>query len=441
MTKPKTQSAPPTMRNTDTNDALANAMSIINSLRQHGHETFLVGGCVRDRLLNRPPKDYDVTTQATPRQIKALFPKAKLIGASFAVMEYQQIQIASFRKDGKYSDKRHPDNIDFGTIEEDAARRDFTINALYELPNPRNLARPGSITDFFGGREDLRNRVLRTVGNPNARFREDALRLMRAVRFAARFNMTIAPQTLRAMTRHHRELSMISRERVRDEFLLIITGAQPTHALDIIIKTKLLAPICDNRTLDYLVRKNCARLTPLSKLLSPTTSTNNHQCLMIAALLADADKKRRTPQAAVEALQKLRLANKQTKLITEILQCLDQLRLPDHKTIAQHSARVIAAHPAAPLILALARIIFKTKPNIKRNINAINKWINTNQTRLPDPLITGNTLIRMGIKPATSYATILSKIYNLQLDGKINTADEARKTIAKIIVAQQKRNR
>lgn len=205
------------------------AIEVIRVLRGAGHVAYLAGGCVRDELLGLSPKDYDVATDATPAQVVALFPRTREVGAAFGVVLVQGrgavTEVATFRKDGPYSDKRRPDGVEFSSAEEDAKRRDFTVNALFLDPEAGDrgsgIGDPGEVSgrviDFVGGMEDLRAGVIRAVGDPGARLAEDHLRALRAARFAARFGFAIEPVTAGAIRAQASALAGVSRERVGDE--------------------------------------------------------------------------------------------------------------------------------------------------------------------------------------------------------------------------------
>jgi len=211
------------------------ATEILETLERHGHSAYLVGGCVRDLLLGREPADYDIATDATPTEVMEIFPDSYDVGAQFGVVlvpvpkgrakereekivsevtapSHDVVEVATFRSDIGYSDGRHPDQVRFSrSPREDVERRDFTINGL--LLDPRS----NEVLDYVDGRSDLRARVIRTIGKPAERFREDKLRMLRAVRFAARFQFTIETGTLQAIQRLASEIHQVSRERVRDE--------------------------------------------------------------------------------------------------------------------------------------------------------------------------------------------------------------------------------
>ena len=184
------------------------ANEIIARLKRHGHQAYLAGGCVRDLLLGREPKDYDVATDARPEQVVCLFPGARLVGAHFGVVivrsDSAEVEVATFRSDHSYLDGRRPEAVEFQTDPcQDVLRRDFTINGL--LLDPET----GQVLDFVGGREDLRAGVVRAIGDPAVRFGEDHLRMLRAIRFAARFGFEIEPETFLAIRRIHPKIGAI----------------------------------------------------------------------------------------------------------------------------------------------------------------------------------------------------------------------------------------
>src|SRR4051794_33001260 len=216
------------------------AVHIIQLLRDHDRKAFLVGGCVRDRLWGIAPKDFDVSTDARPEQIRSLFPGSQLVGAKFGVVLVKRnndvcVEVATFRSEGEYLDGRHPQEVQFETDpSRDAQRRDFTINGLFEDPLSSR------IYDFVDGQRDLRNRVLRTIGDPNRRFEEDHLRLLRGVRFAARFQLSVEEETMRAMQRFAPSIVHISAERIREELARILIEGGARYGFELLDSTKLL---------------------------------------------------------------------------------------------------------------------------------------------------------------------------------------------------------
>ena len=218
------------------------ARSIVARLRAAGHQSYLVGGCVRDLLLGREPKDFDVATDARPDRVSELFERSEQVGAHFGVVLVRentaQVEVATFRSDASYSDGRRPDAVHFeGDPRQDAMRRDFTINALLLDPDTNE------VLDFTGGREDLRRRAIRAIGDPEERFQEDHLRLIRAVRFAARLEFEIEPATMAALQRLHGLIVSVSPERVRDELVRILTEGGARRGFELLDETGLLGDI------------------------------------------------------------------------------------------------------------------------------------------------------------------------------------------------------
>ncbi len=217
---------------------LESATTLALLLTKAGHTAYFAGGCVRDKLLGLVPKDYDIATSATPGQVTRLFPGANEVGAHFGVViarhNGHHIEIATFRTDGSYKDGRRPDSVTFSTPEEDAHRRDFTINGLFENPET------GEVIDHVNGIADLKSRTLRAIGNPSDRFQEDALRLLRAVRFSTTLAFPIEEKTLTAIRENARLLEKISPERIRDEFSRIITSPNRRRGLELLVDTGLI---------------------------------------------------------------------------------------------------------------------------------------------------------------------------------------------------------
>src|SRR5690242_4540308 len=227
------------------------ATNIVRELRSRGFQAYFAGGCVRDMLLGLVPADYDVATDATPPMVMRIFPETYAVGAQFGVVlvpapddlraslpseHPNYVEVATFRNDGAYSDGRHPDHVRYSKQpEEDVQRRDFTINGL--LMDPLDGDR---VLDFVGGREDLAQHVVRAIGEPELRFREDKLRMLRAVRFAARFGYVIEPRTLEAIRKLASEINQVSRERIRDELTKMLTEGHAGTAFELLDRTGLL---------------------------------------------------------------------------------------------------------------------------------------------------------------------------------------------------------
>jgi poly(A) polymerase len=218
------------------------ANSVCATLQRHGHQAFLVGGCVRDVLLHREPADYDVATDAKPEEVLGLFPHGLDVGAQFGVILVREdslkIEVATFRSDLGYSDGRHPDHVAYSrSPEEDVQRRDFTINGLLMCHDT------GEVLDFVGGRDDLSAKIIRAIGEPSRRFAEDKLRMLRAVRFAARFSYTIEPATFAAIRKHAGEIRVVSAERIREELTKLLTEGAARRAFELLDELGLLAEV------------------------------------------------------------------------------------------------------------------------------------------------------------------------------------------------------
>jgi poly(A) polymerase len=218
------------------------AIDVVRRLREAGHQALWAGGCVRDELLGRAPHDYDVATDATPEQVRRLFRRTVAVGISFGVVEVLgprgdaaplTVQVATFRSDGTYSDGRHPDAVVFSSAREDALRRDFTINGMFLDPLG------GELIDYVGGRADLDAKILRAIGDPAARFAEDKLRLLRAVRFATRFDLALDPATADALRAMAGQIVVVSAERIAEELRKLLTCPQRARGVRLLDETGL----------------------------------------------------------------------------------------------------------------------------------------------------------------------------------------------------------
>jgi poly(A) polymerase len=218
------------------------ANSICAALQKHGHQAFLVGGCVRDLLLGREPADFDVATVAHPVQVLQLFPDGITVGAQFGVVliyrDGNKVEVATFRHDVGYSDGRHPDQVVYAkTPQEDVSRRDFTINGLLMRHDTEE------VLDFVGGQADLKAGLIRAIGEPERRLAEDKLRMLRAVRFAARFGYRIEPRTFKAIRQHAHEIHVVSAERIHEELSKLLTEGAARRGFELLEQTGLLQQV------------------------------------------------------------------------------------------------------------------------------------------------------------------------------------------------------
>ncbi|NQU42244.1 CCA tRNA nucleotidyltransferase [bacterium] len=415
-------------------------------MREADHRAWWVGGCVRDALLELEPKDIDIVTDASPEQIRALFPRTIAIGAKFGVICVMEngvaTEVATFRSDGEYLDSRHPDSVAFGSPEEDAARRDFTINALMYDPFSRE------IVDHAGGRNDLDARILRAIGDPEKRFREDALRLLRAVRFASRFDLAIEPRTRQAISDLAPTITHISAERIRDEIIHIFTGPRPAAGLSLLDGFGLLEPILPEVAAMKGVAQppafhpegdvflhTCLALDNLPPKASPA--------LAIGVLLHDigkpptyeeADRIRFNKHHAVgaemadEICRRLRFSNADRKRIVAIVD--QHMRFMDVTRMKPSTLRQFLAQDGFDEHLQAHRADCLAShgdlDNYRLCLAKLEEFLReADKPGLPLPLITGHDLIAVGYPPGPRMGEILGAVREKQLDGELHSLDQA----------------
>lgn len=423
------------------------ALRIAGKLREHGHQAWFVGGCVRDRLLGLPLKDIDIATDARPERIRRIFDQSRLVGARFAVTVINTaegpFEVATFRHDGAYFDHRHPSDVRFGTMEEDAARRDFTINALYLDPVS------GEIRDFHGGLGDLEQGILRSVGDPRIRFREDALRLMRSIRFACRFGFRIEEETWEALFERAPLIDHISPERHRDELTRILTGPEAARGVRLMAEAGLLYFLLP----EFLELQGVEQgrkhhpegdawvhtLLVLEK-VEPRTPVN---CW--AALLHDLGKAptfRRDPQTgritfhehqkvgaemADAILTRLRFPGGEKALIVRCIERhMDFLNL---RQMRESTLRRWLASETVEHDLALQRADclgsngkLETWEYCRRKLVELNA---RRENPLPPPLLSGHDLLALGWEAGPDLGRALRRLQDMQMDGEVTTREEA----------------
>jgi poly(A) polymerase len=439
------------------------ATQIVQTLRQRGFQAYLAGGCVRDLLLGREPKDYDIATEATPEQVMAIFPETYAVGAQFGVVlipvpegdaagdvssgsaKSRAVEVATFRSDIGYSDGRHPDEVRFSRDpREDVARRDFTINGM--LLDPLSGSAPGEILDFVGGRNDLDAKLIRAIGDPEQRFAEDKLRMLRAVRFAARFKYTIEPATFKAMKRLAEEIQVVSRERVRDEltrmltegharraFLLLDESGLLQHALPEIAAMKgVEQPAEFHPEGDVFVHT----LLALDNLPSPCPAT-----LAWGVLLHDVGKPptfRVAPdrirfdnhvevgvKMAEEICRRLRFSTNDTAQILALVE--NHMRFGHVSRMKESTLKKFMRMPGFEQHLALHRAdCLASHRNLSTYEFLQQKRMEIPpETMRPSPLVTGDDLIAAGHAPGPKFREILEAVEDAQLEGRLGSRDEA----------------
>lgn len=395
-------------------DAWHAALHVIKELRAAGFSSLLAGGCVRDKLLSIAPKDFDIATNARPEQIKKTFRRAKLVGAKFGVAVVRQfghdIEVATFRTDGVYSDGRHPDDVQFGSEVDDAHRRDFTINGMFYDPID------DKIIDYVNGQADLAARVLRTIGEPEDRFAEDHLRMLRAVRFAARLAFQIEPRTLAAIQANAPKLRSISAERIWLELKEIL--AAPSRALGwgLLCETSIVRHLSDawpNEELGDEASLAAKRLAALPAKRLPAT-------VGVAALLAG-----RTSAVVGEIGKSLRLSNREIYTVDWLVSSLAMVQA--EATLELADLKLLLRHEAWPELMDLLRADLVARGSRLRaaeNLITRADSLASEAIHAP-PLLCGDDLMAVGLTPSKALGDLLKAVYRTQLNEEIHTKEEA----------------
>jgi len=432
------------------------AQHIVQRLVEAGHVALFAGGCVRDMVRGEAAQDYDIATDATPEQVQALFPHTVAVGARFGVivvmMDRDQFEVATFRADSGYSDGRHPDEVRFAGAREDALRRDFTINGLFYDP----LA--DEVIDFVGGRRDIEDGRIRAIEDPEQRFAEDALRLLRAVRFAVRFGYRIEERTEAALKAHASDIQRVSAERVRDELARIFTGPNRGEGLELLRTAGLLREVlpevadmvgCEQptefhpegdvfthtrRALDALRQAQGGVSLPNPALDEPSVE------LAFGVLLHDVGKpptqaqtdrirfnqhEKVGAQMARRICERLRFSTEQTEAIAALVQ--DHMRFGAVREMRQSTLKRLLRSPHFAEALELHRADCLASHGDLRNYEFCKEQLATlaQEEIRPPRLFTGDDLIDLGYAPGPIFATILRRIEDAQLEGEVETRDDA----------------
>lgn len=420
------------------------AVEVLSRLRQAGYEAYWAGGCVRDQLLGKTPKDYDVATSATPDEIQRLFGKRTLaIGAAFGVMMVLgprgagQIEVATFRSDGQYVDGRHPESITFAGAREDAQRRDFTINGLFYDPLTKQ------VIDFVGGEHDLAERVIRAIGDPRARFTEDKLRLLRAVRFAARLGFVLDGPTFGAVHEMAEQIVMVSAERIAQEMHRILVHASRAAGVELLRQTGLLSvllPELDRRLsmpgeiqpaqVAETWRRMLGLLSRLEAPEFPLALAGLLDTLQLEAVEHDAedvvaaDRVRAQATLASGICRRWRLSNHETDRAVWLVGHRGQLGVARSRPWSQIQPLLVHAWTADLLALEEARALELGQPT--QDLQFCRERLSLPRELLdPRPILTGDHLLRHGIPAGKIYKRLLDRARAAQLDGEIRTLSEA----------------
>jgi poly(A) polymerase len=399
---------------TETTPHEAAGLAVVRRLRERGFVAYFAGGCVRDRLLGQPPKDVDVATSATPDEVRASFRRTVEVGAAFGVIRVREqgteVEVATFRADGSYTDGRRPESVRFSTPEEDAKRRDFTINGMFFDPVTEE------VKDFVGGREDLARGVVRAIGDPEARFAEDRLRLLRAPRFAARLGFTIDGATAGAARLHAAELASgaVSQERIHHELDRILTHASRARGLTLVAELGLLPHALPEAALD--IPRVVAALAALPARADP------HLAWAVALHRAG-------PDGAYAAMERLKASNDARARVQAIVEGAASARaLPGWTAPAR--IRFLRRKDLHEVLLAL-RALLAAGGELPGPADVLEAaWRAAQADQGPTGLdakkfILGADLQKAGVPPGPAYSRVIQAVEDAQLEGRVRTKTEA----------------
>jgi tRNA nucleotidyltransferase/poly(A) polymerase len=423
----------------------ATATRLVERLRAAGHEAFFAGGCVRDMLLGKEAHDIDIATSAKPEEVQKLFPRTVAVGAAFGVIvvleDDFEFQVATFRSDGAYKDGRHPESVSFTTAEGDAKRRDFTVNGLFYDPIEKQ------VIDYVGGEADLKAGILRCIGNPEERFSEDKLRLIRCVRFGASLGFQIEEETWKAVCHMAPQITVVSAERLRDELVKIFTHPSRVRGFDLLDASGLLEILLPEVTHmkgceqppDFHPEGDVFVHTRLMlSLLPPEVSVP----LVFSVLLHDTGKPatfrrdetgriRFNGHESVSAeittgiFERLRFSNVETE--ATVVGVKNHMSFKDVKNMRVATLKRFLARPTIEDEMELHRVDCLGSHGLLDNHEFLRaKQVEfSNAPLIPPPLITGRDLIANGYKPGPFFKTILDAVESMQLEGRATTPEEA----------------
>jgi tRNA nucleotidyltransferase/poly(A) polymerase len=411
------------------------ALEVVRTLRDAGFEALWAGGCVRDQLLGLTPKDYDVATSARPEEIRKLFGRRRTVpvGAAFGVItvlgpkEAGQIEVATFRSDGAYLDGRHPESVTFGTAELDAQRRDFTINGLFFDPLQ------DEVIDYVGGREDLQRGLVRAIGSPRARLEEDKLRMLRAVRFAATFGFAIEPATLAAVQQMAGEIVIVSAERIAAEMRRVL--AHPRRALAVrLLRESRLLPV---------ILPEAAALDPQEPINEPEEARLRWETMLamldrapprfpvaLALVLRPLVHGLKSAEAgspddiAAAICRRWKLANDEIDVVVHLFKHEAAIRAAASLPWPQLQRLLVGPHVEE--LLAYCSAVSRVLDGNEEAIQFSREKLALPPEELdPPPLLTGEDLKRLGMKPGPQFRRLLDALRDAQLDKLVRTREEA----------------
>jgi tRNA nucleotidyltransferase/poly(A) polymerase len=421
------------------------ARSIAAKLHQQGYIAYFAGGCVRDMVRGVSPKDCDIATNAPPEKVQQIFPRTVAVGAHFGVIvvlqDGMQFEIATFRSDGAYLDGRRPVEVHFSSAEEDARRRDFTINGMFYDPSREE------VIDFVGGQTDLRSRLVRAIGNPKQRFAEDRLRLLRAVRFATVLDFEIEAETWAALVESAASINQISAERIRDELVKIFLSPRRLRGWDLLDRSGLLHAIIP----EIEAMKGCEQppqfhpegdvfqhtrlmleMLPARASLPLVFSVILHDVAKPVTATTDADGRIRFnahdrigADMTAQIMERLRFSRSEIEATMEMVR--QHMVFKDVPRMRVAKLKRFMARPTFDDELELHRVDCASSHAMLDNYEFLlrKKEEFANEPIIPPPLITGDDLIALGMKPGPKFGEILEAVETRQLEGELKTRDEA----------------
>jgi len=424
------------------------ATDLVRRLRAAGHQAYLAGGCVRDRLLGREPLDFDVATSAPPEAVQALFRRTVPVGAQFGVIlvlvDDARFEVATFRSDAAYVDGRRPSAVHFGTAEADAQRRDFTINALFEDPLS------GEVIDYVGGREDLRRGIVRAIGDAGARIAEDRLRMLRAVRFASRFGFTIEPATLAAIRAAAPTLPDIAPERIGEEIVKLLTEGNARRAFELLDASGLLPVVLPEVTAMQGVRQSPdfhpeGDVFTHTLLLLQQLPAGISETLALGALLHDVAKPRCVGEhhgritfyghtdvggeMAVAICQRLRRSRETWERVEYLVR--NHLRLVHAPEMRLSTLKRFLADPGIDELLHLARFdALASSADLRFVLFCERRRAEIGAAELKPPrLVSGKDLAAWGYAAGPRVGEILRALDDAQLEGEVRDRADAERFV------------
>jgi tRNA nucleotidyltransferase (CCA-adding enzyme) len=393
----------------ESNPTFAIAERIVRELQKAGYLTVLAGGCVRDSLLGVKPKDLDIATGATPEVVEELFSKTLAVGKDFGtivvVEDGHNFEVTTFRREGPYEDGRHPSSVTFTDAAEDARRRDFTVNALFYDPLERE------VIDFVGGLDDLHKKILRAVGNPSERFREDRLRMLRAIRFVAQLGFELESSAMQAIQEQAEELKVISAERILNEVKRFLSAEHLWMGMKALLESGL-----ERRFWPELSSFDVAKLKDHPRFLS---WENTFAAISLMVPFEDVETRLRSWKSSKDSLRSVEAQRKGLRV------------LMNQNSSRADRARVLGGEVFAEVLL-LAEI-FMSADQLEKIVQEFLQV--STEGELPKPFVTGEDLVGLGVAPGAQMGALLKETYDQQLEGRLTSKSAALEQIKQKIKA------